>query len=208
VVALSGGSTPKGLYQLLASERLRDLIAWKKVLVFFGDERFVSPESTESNFRMVNEALLSRINIPAENIHRYETEATDAELAARDYEKTLRSIFEETIPRFDLILLGLGTDAHTASLFPKTKAIFNEENLVAANYVEKLKAFRLTFTPKLINNSRNVIFLVAGKEKREALQKVLRGTDNPGEFPAQIVRPTDGNLLWLVEESAMNVSSE
>lgn len=213
-VALAGGSTPKSLYRLLASEKFRDKIDWTKVFFYFSDERIVLPDDEESNFRMANENLFERLQIPETrpfqwkdtNISRWHTEDLNAEKIAEDYEEQISVAFvldeAEKFPRFDLILLGMGADGHTASLFPYTKALHEIERLAVANYVEKLKDWRLTLTFPVINNAANVMFLVSGEEKAEALREVLQGDFQPDKFPAQKVKLNDGNLLWLVDSNA------
>lgn len=214
-VALAGGSTPKSLYRLLASENFRNQIEWKQVYFFFGDERNVLPDDDESNFRMANKNLFRLLEIKEQNIFRWQTESSDAEQIALEYELKIKDFFNLTentpaeannsdmsFPRFDLILLGMGADGHTASLFPFTKALDETERFAVVNYVEKLDANRLTMTFPIINNARNVIFLVSGAEKAEALREVLRGERQPDKFPSQNVKLTDGNLFWLVDRDA------
>ena len=204
-VALAGGSTPKGLYQLLASEKFRALVDWSRVYFFFGDERNVSPDDAESNFRMARESLLEPLKISAENIFRGRTELEDAEKIAEDYERTIKNFFDlraGEFPRFDLILLGMGDDGHTASLFPFTNALSEREKIAAANAVEKLNATRLTLTFPAINNAANVMFLVVGEGKAEVLRAVLEGENEPLKYPSQNVKTRDGNLFWLLDEAA------
>lgn len=217
VVTLAGGSTPKSLYQLLASDAIKDKIDWTKTFFFFGDERNVLPDDAESNFRMVNESLFDRLQIPDKkgfrwkdtNILRWNTEMKDAVEIAKDYETAISVFFaldeEERIPRFDLILLGMGADGHTASLFPFTKALRETEKIAVANPVEKLDTTRLTLTFPVINNAENVIFLVAGEEKAETLKAVLEGEFEPQKLPSQNVQPENGNLFWLVDEKAASL---
>ena len=203
-VALAGGSTPRGLYRLLAGDERRSAVPWNQMQVFWGDERCVPPDHPDSNFRMAYEALLAKVAIAAENVHRMRGE-DPPEQAAQEYERELRDAFGLTpgeLPRFDLILLGLGADAHTASLFPGSPALHEQSRLVAALYVEKLQANRLTLTPPVLNAARRVVFLVAGADKAPALHAVLQGEYNPGRFPAQVVRPLDGDVLWLVDRAA------
>ncbi|MFQ6104350.1 MAG: 6-phosphogluconolactonase [Candidatus Glassbacteria bacterium] len=206
-VALSGGNTPRGLYSLLASEAdpYRTQIRWDRVHFFWGDERNVSPDHPDSNFRMVMDALLSKVPVPAENIHRIKAEDADIEKAAGDYERLLRKVFSlkaSKLPRFDLVLLGMGRDGHTASLFPLTDVLGERERLVAALYVEKLDSHRITLTIPVINNAACIVFLVSGGEKAETLKKVLHGKYQPEQFPAQAIRPTRGRLLWIVDSNA------
>jgi 6-phosphogluconolactonase len=203
-VALAGGSTPKSLYQLLAGEKFKDKIDWSKVFFFFGDERKVLPDDAESNFRMANENLFKPLDIEPEKIFRWQTESGEAEIIAENYEQTIKDFFclaENNLPRFDLILLGMGADGHTASLFPFTEALHENEKFAVANTVEKLQTTRLTLTFPTINNAENIIFLVAGEEKAETLKAVLEGEFEPDKFPSQNVRPNDGNLFWLLDEN-------
>lgn len=200
-VALSGGSTPKSLYRLLSDEKFKNKIDWHKVFFFFGDERSVSLDDKESNFRMANENIFQPLQISDSNVFPWRVELKDEEAIARDYQKTIESCFRAS-PRFDLILLGMGADGHTASLFPETSALSESEKLTAANWVEKLNDFRLTMTFPLINNARSIIFLVSGAEKAKTVKEVLRGRYQPEKFPAQSVKPENGSLIWLLDEKA------
>lgn len=202
-VALSGGSTPRRLFALLADpeEPFRDRIDWRAVHLFWGDERHVPPDHPESNFRMARETLLDRVAIPAANIHRVRGEEPDAARAAALYEDEMRAFFHGA-PRFDLVLLGLGADAHTASLFPETAAVRERERWVVAPRVEKLGAFRITLTPAVFDRAAAVIFLVQGEEKAGALRAVLARGRDPERLPAQAVHPQDGEILWLVDRAA------
>jgi 6-phosphogluconolactonase len=201
-VALSGGGTPRALFTLLAEPDWREAIDWSRVHVFWGDERFVRPDDAQSNFRMANETLLSKAPIPQENVHRFVTERGSAEEVAADYERTVREYFKGQGATFDLILLGLGTNAHTASLFPNCAGLRETNRLVVAEYIEEVKSERLTFTVPLINAARNVCFLVSGGEKAEVVRDVLEGTMNPEQKPAQLIRPIEGKLTWLMDEAA------
>ncbi len=204
-VALSGGSTPKSLYSLLATPAYARQIPWERVHVFWGDERHVAPDDAESNYRMAREALLSKVAIPAENVHRIRAEIPDAADAAATYEADLRGFFSlqpDETPRFDLVLLGLGPDGHTASLFPGTDAPHDTDSLVAAVWVEKLNAHRITLTAPVLNNAATVAFLVAGAEKADVVRQVLDGPREPDTLPAQLIAPTDGDLLWFLDEAA------
>ncbi|MGI8470463.1 MAG: 6-phosphogluconolactonase [Pyrinomonadaceae bacterium] len=210
-VALSGGSTPKKLNTLLASDEFRSKIEWRKIQFFFGDERCVPPDSEESNYRMADETLFSKLEIPPANIHRFLTETGDAKTVAEKMQGEIKAFFkleENEFPRFDLIFLGMGADGHTASLFPETSALKDEERIVAENYVPKFETFRLTFTFPTINNSRNVIFLVAGEDKAEAAREVLEGEYNPQKSPSQKVKPKSGKLLFLLDEKAARLISK
>lgn len=204
-VALAGGSTPKSLYKLLASESFRSQVDWQKVFFFFGDERNVSIDSDESNFRMAKENLLEPLQISPANIFRWQTEFADAEKTAECYEKTIIEFFdleESEFPRFDLILLGMGDDGHTASLFPFSKALSETRHIAVVNFVEKFDASRLTFTFPTINNASNVVFLVSGENKANALKEILEGEFKPEKFPSQNINPENGNLFWLIDRQA------
>ena len=203
-VALSGGSTPRSLHRLLATD-YRDRIDWRAVHVFWGDERHVPPDHPESNFRMARETLLDAVPVPPENIYRIPAENPDAARAAMDYEETLCAAFglsRGELPRFDLLVMGIGEDGHTASLFPGSDALHERERLVIAPWVEKLGTFRITLTPPVLNHGANVLFLVSGEEKAEAVRTALEGERDPDRCPAQIVRPESGSLLWLVDRAA------
>lgn len=199
-VALSGGSTPKALYSLLASPDYRERVDWSRIHLFWGDERCVPPDHAESNFRMVQESLLSKIQIPSENVHRMMGEK-EPEQAATEYEEHLRQFFHLPrggVPRFDLIFLGLGEDGHTASLFPDTAALNEKEHLVATVYVEKLKAHRLTLTLPVINAAAQVTFLVSGQSKTAIVNDIVGLNSDSFIYPAAKVSPIDGQLTWLV----------
>jgi 6-phosphogluconolactonase len=200
--ALAGGSTPRTVYQLLASDFYRERMPWSAIHFFWGDERHVPPDHPDSNFRMAREAMLDYVPVPPENVHRIPAEEPDAQRAATEYEATLRSFFSLSPgawPRFDLILLGLGKDGHTASLFPGGDAVRERERLVVAPWVEAQKTFRITLTPPVLNQARRAMFLVSGEEKAEALHAVLEGAREPERYPAQIV---EGNRLWMVDRAA------
>ncbi|HEV7509907.1 MAG TPA: 6-phosphogluconolactonase [Thermoanaerobaculia bacterium] len=203
--ALSGGSTPRDLYSLLASPPYRDRLPWNAVHVFWGDERHVPPDDPDSNFRMAREAMLDSVPLPAANIHRIHAEEPDAEVAAKAYETGLQEFFhlapapQDIWPRFDLILLGLGKDAHTASLFPGGEAVHESARLVVAPWVAAQNTFRITLTPPVLNHARLVAFIAAGDDKAEPLRAVLEGARDPERYPAQIV---EGNRLWLVDRAA------
>lgn len=201
-VALSGGNTPRALYEKLASDMYRDQIDWSLAQVFFSDERFVPQDSPESNGRLANDALLSRVPINERFVHRVATENIPVEAAAANYEEGIRRVFavglDET-PRFDLILLGLGTDGHTASLFPDTAALTVDNHLVVPNFVPKLDTWRVTFTYPLINAARCVAFLVSGHDKAEMARRVL-ALDR--DLPASGINPASGDLIWLFDRAA------
>jgi 6-phosphogluconolactonase len=203
-IALSGGSTPRSLYNLLATNA-RTSLPWDRMFFFFGDERHVPPTDKDSNFRMANEAMLSKVPIPEANVFRVPAENPDANAAAEAYEQSLLKFFAlepGQVPVFDVILLGLGPDGHTASLFPGTVALQEKSRLVVANWVEKFNTHRITFTLPLLNAARCVAFLVSGTDKAPALEAVLQ-SNAPGEqYPAKLVHPTNGKLIWLVDRAA------
>jgi 6-phosphogluconolactonase len=187
-------------YSGTASKTIR---AWERINFFWGDERHVPPDHAESNYRMTHEALLAKAPVRAANIHRIKGEYLDPQSAAAEYEGVLRKSFglsSTELPRFDLVLLGLGPDGHTASLFPGTAALAERERLVVANWVEKFNAFRITMTLPVLNNAASVIFLVSGEGKATVLREVLEGGRD--RFPSQLIRPADGTLLWLVDAAA------
>jgi 6-phosphogluconolactonase len=201
-LALAGGSTPRRVYELLAGDEFRSRVDWANVHVFFGDERAVPADHADSNFRMANETLLSRVPIPTQNVHRIEG-LGDAAANASAYESEMRGLFGDAEwPRLDLVLLGMGDDGHTASLFPNTAALDERRAWVAANWVEKLGAWRVTLTAPAVNAARHVLFLVNGAGKAERLREVLRGVRDPSRLPSQLIRPHDGTLEWLVDRAA------
>lgn len=205
-VALAGGSTPRRTYELLATPAFARKIEWNSVQIYFGDERAVEPDHPDSNFHTAHEALLDGINLHSSQIHRLAGERGDLDRSAREYEEQLSRFFAvkrgQGFPRFDLIMLGMGKDGHTASLFPFTQALNEREAWVVRNEVPQLSTERLTLTAPVINAARHVMFLVAGADKAEALERVLEGPRHPVEFPAQMIAPEDGELWWLVDEGA------
>lgn len=201
-VALSGGSTPKGLYSLLAQNKS---LPWDKIYFFFGDERHVPPDNAESNYRMVRESLFSRVSIPPANVFRIPAEDSDAKVAAKTYEQTLRQFFNKTsdgFPRFDLVLLGVGADGHTASLFPGIPALQERSRWVVADWVEKFKTDRITLTLPVLNNAAAVVFLVSGQDKATTLKEVLEGKQSGEQFPSKLIKPANGELIWMVDRAA------
>ena len=201
-VALSGGSTPKSLFALLAGGKL-PTFPWDKTFLFWGDERYVPSNAAESNFRMTREALLSKVPIPAANVFRIKTEISPADQAAADYEQTLKTFFNlksGQLPRFDLTLNGIGQEGHTASLFPGSLALVEKTRLVVAPWIETFKMFRVSLTLPVFNNAACVLFLAAGKEKAAILQEVLENPDD--QLPAQRIHPSRGELLWFIDQAA------
>jgi 6-phosphogluconolactonase len=203
-IALPGGSTPKNLLNLLATNA-RTVLPWDRTFFFWGDERHVPPTDPDSNYRMAEETMLSKIPVAAGNVFRMAAENPDAAAAAEAYEQTLRKFFQlgpGEVPIFDLILLGMGPDGHTASLFPGSAGLQEKSRLVIANWVDKLKASRLTLTLPVLNAARCVAFLVSGTDKATALRAVLE-EDVPGEqYPSKLVRPSTGKLIWFVDRAA------
>ena len=202
--ALSGGSTPVPFYSLLAQAPFREKVPWSKVHLFFGDERCVPLDHADSNYRMVRELLLDKIPIPDANVYPIPVGSVDARTAATLYEKTLRKSFDlgkRQIPRFDLMLMGMGKDGHTASLFPGSTALEATEQLVVANHVEQLGVDRVTLTAPVINEAANVVFLISGRAKAKVLQEVLEGDYDPNRLPTQLIQPRDGKLLFITDNS-------
>jgi 6-phosphogluconolactonase len=204
-VALSGGSTPQRLFARLVAAPYRLQVDWSSVLIFWGDERAVPPDHSESNFRMAKENLLDRVPIPPDQIFRMEGERPAQEAAVRYEEVLLRAFLhknEQGVPRFDLILLGMGPDGHTASLFPETSVLEEREQWVAAPWVEKFHTHRITLTPPVFNAAKRVLFVVGGSDKDKAAEAVLEGPFQPNRYPAQIVNPVHGDVVWLLDREA------
>ncbi|MGB7845081.1 MAG: 6-phosphogluconolactonase [Candidatus Acidiferrum sp.] len=205
-VALAGGSTPKALYSLLGDDpTLRSKMPWGKAHFFFGDERHVPPDNPESNFHMANEALFSKGLVKPEQITRIRGEYADAEKAALEYEQALRAYFklkDGEYPRFDLVLLGMGDEGHTLSLFPGTRALHASNRIVVRNWVGKLFTDRITLTAPAVNQANRVIFSVTRSDKALALKAVLEGPYEPEQLPAQLIQPVNGKVLWLVDQDA------
>jgi 6-phosphogluconolactonase len=200
-VALSGGSTPRRMYGELASNEFRSRLNWRDVYFFWGDERVVPPDDPQSNYRMADQALLSQVSLPRENIYRIPAEKTPP-VAAMEYELMLREFQGGNLTGFDLVLLGLGTNGHTASLFPHTSALQDKLRWCVDVWVPELNASRITLTAPFLNRARNIIFLVAGEDKAAILYQVLRGPYEPDRLPAQLIRPNEGELVWLVDQAA------
>ncbi len=203
-VALSGGSTPKRLYSLLAEPDFCKSVQWDRVHLFWGDERCVPPDHPESNYGMLRDSLLRKISAPVDNIHRIRGEVRP-EQAASEYETLLRDFFEldgNRLPRFDLVLLGLGENGHTASLFPHSPALDERKHLAVEAYITELQAYRVTLTLPVLNQAANTEFLVAGRAKQTIVRRVFENGGARGALPAQRVRPVEGTLLWFVDEDA------
>ena len=211
-IALSGGSTPKVLYALLAEHpSLRNSLPWDKMKVFFGDERHVGPGHADSNFQMASDAMLCKAPLRPEQIHRIKGEYPDTAQAAGEYEVTIQREFAlkgGEFPRFDLVLLGMGSEGHTLSLFPGTKALHETQRIVTRNWVGKLYTERVTLTAPAANNAANIIFMIAGADKACALKAVLEGPHEPEQLPAQMIQPSNGTLSWLVDQAAGSMLSK
>jgi 6-phosphogluconolactonase len=205
-VALSGGSTPRRLYQHLAQAPLKNAVDWQHVEFFWGDERAVPPDHPESNYRMAREGMLQPLAIAAQQIHRMPAERTEIDLAAVDYQAEIARVFNVAAdgppPSLDLVLLGMGPDGHTASLFPHTAALHETSRWVVANYVPKFATHRMTMTAPMINNAAHVAFLVAGEDKGAVLAEVLTGPIDTDRLPSQMIQPTNGRLTWLVDRAS------
>jgi len=201
-IALSGGSTPKKIYTYL-SDNFEDKINWAKIKIFFGDERCVPPDDEESNYRMANESLLKNISISKENIFRIRGE-NDPVKEAKRYEEVLKSnlLLLNGIPQFDLILLGLGEDGHTTSIFPNQVNLFYSARLCEVAVHPQTKQKRITLTGKIINNAKHVVFLITGKNKANVLSKIIDVNNYKNKFPASLVNPENGTLTWLLDKEA------
>ncbi len=204
-IALSGGSTPRTLYELLAQEPYRSQINWSDLQVFFGDERCVPPDHPDSNYRMARDALLTRVPIPEQNVHRMKGEL-EPQIAAAEYGRMLKQKFGDG--GLDIVLLGMGDDGHTASLFPGTEALSETEHRCVANYVEKFKSSRITLTAPFINRSRQVLVLVSGASKAARVKEVLEGPHDPQRLPIQLIQPTNGSLTWLLDVAAAGMNAD
>jgi 6-phosphogluconolactonase len=205
-VALAGGSTPKALYSLLVGDAgLRAQLPWDKMHLFFGDERNVGPDHADSNFRMATETLISKSPLKPDQVTRIKGEYKDTERAAQEYEQALRASFklaDGQFPRFDLVLLGMGNEGHTLSLFPGTKALRETKRIAVRNWIGKLYTERITLTAPAANQAGLVLFMVTGADKALALKGVLEGPYEPEQLPAQMIQPQSGKLLWLVDTAA------
>lgn len=204
-LALSGGTTPRILYKYLSQAPVRNEIPWGGVLLFWSDERCVPPDHPDSNFGMANEILLSKVPVPSENIFAFPVKMDNAKAAALAYENTICDCFdpnEDEIPSFDLMLLGIGADGHTASLFPETNALDEKEAWVAANYVKKLDLTRLTLTLPIINHAKRILFLAAGYEKALIIKALLSTDRRNSPYPAALVEPVSGRRYFFIDEDA------
>jgi 6-phosphogluconolactonase len=210
-IAVSGGTTPKAMFALLADQSAPYFarIPWDKLELFWVDERCVAPTDSDSNYRMTSEAMLSKVPLPAAQIHRMEGEL-DPQVAASRYEDALRTAFKlegAELPVFDLVLLGMGDDGHTASLFPHTKALHETNRLVVANHVPQKDTWRITLTAPVINRGREVAFLIEGAAKADVLADVMQGPRDPESLPSQLIRPESGKLTFLLDAAAASMLS-
>jgi 6-phosphogluconolactonase len=206
VVALTGGSSPVALYTLLATAPYKNKIDWGKVFVFWGDERWVPLDDALSNAKMANDTLLNHVSIPKNNIFPMYKEGVSAEAYALEYEESIKSITGED-GQFDLILLGMGDDGHTASLFPRQAVLQEQDKWVAAYYLDAQTMFRITLTAALINKAKQIVVLTFGENKAQALNEVLHGAYNPKKYPTQLIKPLDGELLFLTDKAATSIES-
>jgi 6-phosphogluconolactonase len=199
-VSLAGGTTPKAAYQLLGSPAYADALDWDNVDIFFGDERCVPPDNDQSNYKMANEAFMAAVGIPEQNVHRMRGEIDPAD-AASAYRDELRRVLGPD-PRFDLVMLGMGPDGHTASLFPGSDPLAGDRDLVRAVYSTSQQQWRITLTPHVLNNARVVVFAAEGSGKTAILKRVREGEYQPMNLPSQIIAPREGELIWLVDKAA------
>ncbi len=210
-VALAGGSTPRAMNELLAQPPYAGMVDWSKVEIYFGDERTVPPSHMQSNYRMTKETLLDHVAIPADKIHRIEGEG-DPLMAARSYEMVLRSTAVDVIgtaetgifPRLDLVMLGMGPDGHTASLFPRTTALEERYRLVVENFVEKQNAWRITMTAPMLNAAREIVLCICGAEKGPVLKTIRDPSVDALDYPVLMLEPVDGKIVWLLDKAAKN----
>ena len=206
-LVLSGGNTPKKLNALLASPPYKDRIDWKKIHVFLGDERAVPPDDERNNARMAFDTLLNKVDIPPEQIHLMDTELSP-EASAMEYEEELFEYFgTDVLPAqtFDLVLLGMGDDGHTLSLFPGTPVIHEENSWVSSFYLKEQDMYRITLTKNIVNHAKHIVFMISGKEKARAVHEVLEGERNPDLYPSQIIIPTQGELHFFMDEAAASM---
>jgi 6-phosphogluconolactonase len=200
-LVLSGGDTPKALYQKLSSEEYKNKINWKRIHIFWGDERVVPFTDEKSNAGMAYKLLIDHIDIPASQVHIIRTDI-QPNFAVDEYRKLLHSQFDHTFQSFDLVLLGMGDDGHTLSLFPNSPLIEEQENWVNAVFSKKKEMYRISLMPLIINRASKIAFMVQGKTKAAVLKEVMEGSYNPTKYPAQIIKPVNGELYWFVDQAA------
>lgn len=200
-MVLSGGSTPKILFEKLASEKYKNQIDWKRVHVFWGDERVVPFSDERNNAKMAFDTLLKHVDVPKEQVHIMRTDV-EPNIAAKEYDKLLQSFFQNKDFTFDLVLLGMGDDGHTLSLFPHSLILQEQSKWVKAVYNEQQEMYRITLMPNVVNKSRQIAFMVDGEKKASTLQKVIEGPNEPSEFPSQLISPGNGALHWFLDKDA------
>ncbi len=201
IIALSGGHSPQKLYAAFSTLPFRDQIPWDKTFIFWGDERCVPTNDERNNAYMAQSLLLAHVAIPSSNIYPIPVELSPAE-AAMEYEKTIQKFFQDETPHYDIILLGLGENGHTASIFPYTDVISENTRLIKEIYVAEQNMFRITMTANLINQAHHIVFLVTGKNKAKVLNQVLDGPYQPSKYPAQLIKPIYGRLYWFIDTEA------
>ena len=204
-VAISGGNTPKRFFELLAETPQASSLPWDKIQLFWVDERYVHPESEQSNYKLAADTFLARVVIPEANVHRIPTEHEDFTVAAKDYERTIREVFgleAGRIPEFDLILLGMGPDGHTASLFPNSYAAFDAEHLACVVYVLDEKLNRITLTHRVLRAACHLVVLVCGHEKSDILKTVLKSEPDEVRYPIHALWPVLDRVTWLIDSAA------
>lgn len=202
-LVLSGGNTPKNLYKVLGADEFKDKIDWSRLQIFWGDERAVPITDDRNNAKMAYEILLDNISIPKEQVHAMRTDIEPV-FAAKEYEKILRTFFTNTVKSFDLVLLGMGDDGHTLSLFPGSPLIEenDEDEWVKSVYNDEQKMYRITLTPLIVNRSSHIAFMVDGLKKANVLKEVIEGSYKPLQLPSQIIKPASGNLYWFIDKDA------
>jgi 6-phosphogluconolactonase len=200
-LVLSGGSSPKQTYKFLAQPQYRDNIRWDRTFLFWGDERFVPQNDPLNNYKMANDIFIKKIPVPGKNVFSIPTEG-EPSVSAGEYENKIKKFFNSGNPSFDLILLGLGENGHTASLFPNTDILREENKLVKEVFVNEINMYRISMTANLINKSKNILFLVFGEEKAEIVSKIIEGNSDPVNLPAQLIKPSDGTIRWYLDKAA------
>jgi 6-phosphogluconolactonase len=205
-VALAGGETPRRVYQVLAGDSHMGIVDWERVQIFFGDERMVPSGHADSNFGMAQRELLSRLQVPAEHVHRIQGERPPVD-AAMEYEQELAQVFGGVVPRFDLITLGVGEDGHTASLFPHTPSVLEQKRNVLGYFVPQLSSWRVTLTLPVLLNARSILFFAAGRRKAEIIWRIRSAVTPSSDLPASMVRPQDGSLEWMLDAEAASLIS-
>jgi len=200
-LVFSGGSSPKQTYKNLSQSFYKDKIPWNKTFLFWGDERFVPEDDPQNNFKMTNDILIKKIPVPRNQIFPISTKGKPVNCALQ-YEETIKNFFKGKTSSFDLIILGLGDNGHTASLFPNTEVLNEKERLVKEVFVKELNMYRITLTAPVINKAKNILFIVFGEDKAETISKVIEGNFDSQNLPAQLIKPDDGTIRWFIDKSA------